>query len=98
MFLSTVFGRNKSIALPDQRNMPGNIECQRGETVRGAVLRVERTGVGRVAEAGTVLTVSFSWAALACTTTRLFGQTVGSSPLVLALEKAGPAISNSTNK
>ena len=70
--------------------------CQRGDTVRGAVLRVLRTGVGRVAATGTVLTVSFSCVVLVCTVTRL-GQTLGSSPLLLAA-KAGLVISNNKNK
>lgn len=74
------------------------MECQRGDTVRGALLRTVRTGVGRVAAAGTVLTVSFSCSVFACAVTRVFGQTLGSSPLVLAAEKAGLAISNSKNK
>lgn len=66
--------------------------------MRGVELRVVRTGVGRVAAAGTVLTVSFSCSVLACAVTRVFGQTLGSSPLLLAAEKAGLAINNSKNK
>lgn len=78
--------------------MPGSIVCQRGDTVRGAVLRGVRTGVARVAAAGTVLTVSFSCSVLACAVRRVLGQTLASSPLVLAAEKAGPAIRSSNNK
>lgn len=77
--------------------MPGNMECQRGDTVRGVVLRVVRTGAGR-AVAGTVLVLSVSCAVLACTALRFFGNTVGSSPLVFAAEKAGPAISSIKNR
>jgi hypothetical protein len=80
-----------------QRNIPGSIECQRGETVRGAAVRV-RIGVGRVAAAGTVLTVSFSCSALVWTLTRGLGQTLGSSPFVLAAAKTGLAISSSKNR
>lgn len=79
--------------------MPGSMVCQRGDTVRGAVLRVVRTaGVGLAAAAGTVLAGSLSCSVFACAATRVFGQTPGSSPLVLAAENAGPAISSSTNK
>jgi len=79
--------------------MPGSIVCQRGDTVRGAAVRVVRTaGVGLVAAVGTLLTGSLSCSVLACAATRVFGQTLGSSPLVLAAENAGPAISSNRNK
>lgn len=78
--------------------MPGSIVCQRGDTVRGVLLRVVRAGVGLVAAAGTLLAGSLSCSVLACAAMRVFGQTPGSSPLVLAAENAGPAIISSTNK
>lgn len=65
--------------------MPGSIECQRGDTVRGVTLRTSRAGAGRVT--GAVLVESLSWA-LVWMAARGFGQTAGSSPLVPALEKA----------
>ena len=81
-------------AVPPYRNIPGSIECQRGETVRGAALRVLRIGVGRAGTAGAALTLSFSCTVLACVPTRVFGHTAGSSPLLLAAAKVGLAISN----
>ena len=80
--------------------MPGSIVCQRGDTVRGAAVRVVRTaGVGLVLAAeGAVPTGSLSCSILACAAARVFGQTLGSSPLVLAAENAGPAINSSTNR
>ena len=44
--------------------MPGSIVCQRGDTVRGAALRVVRAGVG-LAAAETLLTGSLSCSVLA---------------------------------
>lgn len=66
--------------------------------MRGAVLRVPRIGVGRAGTTGAALMLSFSCVVLACVLVRTFGQTLGSSPLVLAAAKVGLAISNSKNK
>lgn len=75
------------------------MECQRGDTVRGAATRVVRTGVGRVAVTGALLAASFSsCVAIAGELVRVLGHTLGSSLLLLVIAKAGLAIISSKNK
>jgi hypothetical protein len=81
-----------------QRNIPGNMECHRGDTVRGTVLR-GLAGTAGMVTAGDELTASDSCVVLVCVLIRAFGVVGTSSPLVLAAEKAGPAVSaNKNNK
>lgn len=72
------------------------MECQRGDTVRVVVLRV-LAGVA-LAAAGAVLGVSDSCAVAALPTVCVFGQTAGSSALLLILANAGLASKSSDNK